>query len=152
MRAKKSIVLVLGFIIILFLVFGYFQLKPESGLNKNETTNVQNQSKPIDRLVFEAKVVAISSGPPHIVSSKTVLDFGKLPINTVERKEVLITNNRNFPVIAIPSANGSISKWISFDKDKIFIEARGKNTSLVSIRVSKPGNYSGYVIYTFFKS
>jgi len=120
----------------------------------DEGKTLKTPANPIDKLVFKARVEVIPFGPPHIVSSKTVLDFGKLPHNIIERKEILITNNRNFAVVAIPSANGSISKWLSFDKERIVIEPKGKNSSIVSIRIPedvKPGNYSGYVVYTFFK-
>mgnify|MGYP000141377531 CR=1 FL=1 len=109
----------------------------------------------IEKIVFKAKVEVISSGPPQIVPSKTALDFGKLPPDVVEKKEILIKNNRGFPVVAIPHANGSISKWITFDRDRILIRPKSHNVSIVSIRINsdaKIGEYAGYVVYEIYKS
>jgi len=156
MKTKGSVLILVSTITFIFLFSGCFQPEPENRANRtDQIVNQTEKAEPIDELIFLAKVEVTSSGPPYIVSSKTVLDFGKLPYNMVERKEILIINNRDFTVIAVPSANGSISKWITFDEDRIIIEPKSKNTSIVSIKIppdTKTGNYSGYVIYSIYKS
>lgn len=104
-----------------------------------------------DKIVFYSCVEVVEKGkPPQIVVSKDKLDFGRIPQGMSVKKEVLLENNKNHTVKVISTVNGTISKWIDFDRDEIVIlpHTQAKQTVLIKIpEDALPGNYTGYVTF-----
>lgn len=105
----------------------------------------------IKLLVFEAQVQIVDKGqPPHIVTSKDKLDFGKLPQGMTEEKEVLLTNNKDYNITVHSKANGTIAEFISFEEDSISISPKSNYKQIVYLRApvnAQTGNYSGFVTF-----
>jgi len=112
-------------------------------------------AKEVKSIVFYTKVEVIDKNqPPNIVVSKDELDFGRLPQGMSERKEILLENNKDVYVQVSSDVNGSISKWIFFDKDKILISPKSNSAQIVILKVpanATLGNYTGYVIFTIYE-
>jgi len=109
------------------------------------------EDKSIETLVFYSTVEVVDRNqPPHIVTVKDRLDFGKLPQGMIEKKEILIENNKKKEVKVTSIANGSIAKWISFETKEFRIPPGGNFTQNVYLRVpfdAEFGNYTGYVTF-----
>ncbi|MFW6194803.1 MAG: hypothetical protein ACOC5L_04715 [Halobacteriota archaeon] len=154
---KKILVIVIALVIV-----GCSSETVEDGGNQTpvSTTTTTPQEKmdtpeTIKLLVFEAHVEVIDKGqPPHIVSSKDKLDFGKLPQGMTEEKEVLLTNNRDYNITGHSKANGTIAQFISFERDSITVPPKSNCKQLVYLRAplnAQTGNYSGFVTFYFTK-
>lgn len=100
-------------------------------------------------LVFQAYVKIVDKGqPPHIITSKDKLDFGKLPQGMTEKKEVLLTNNKDHNITVHSSANGTIAKFISFEEENLSISPKNNYKQIVYLKAplnAQTGNYSGFV-------
>ncbi|RLI71687.1 hypothetical protein DRO97_09630 [Archaeoglobales archaeon] len=108
-----------------------------------------------DRIIFNSSVEVIEGGkPPQIVVSKHNLDFGKIPRGMGVKKEILLENNKNYTVKIIPKVYGTISKWISFDREEITILPHSQAKEVVQIKIPSDailGNYTGYVVFIIKK-
>lgn len=102
-------------------------------------------------LVFQANVQIVDKGqPPHIVTSKDELDFGRLPQGMTEKKEVLLTNNKDHQITVHSKANGTIAQFISFEEDDIFIQPKSNYKQMVYLKApanAQTGNYTGFVTF-----
>lgn len=137
---------------IVFLLAGCAGEKKEvvKDMSEEETiTAMGNHS--IETLIFYSTVMVVEkSQPPHIVVAEDKLDFGRLPQGMAEKKEVLLENNKKRTVTVYPVANGSISRWISFEKEEFTIPPEGNIMHNVFLRIppdAEPGNYTGYVTF-----
>ena len=105
----------------------------------------------VETLTFYSCVEVVNeTHPPHIVASKDVLDFGKLPRGMSEKKEILLENNRDYEVKVSCEVNGSISEFISFERDEMVIPPHGSAKQVVYIRIpsdAELGKYTGYVTF-----
>ncbi|HID43461.1 MAG TPA: hypothetical protein EYP30_06780 [Archaeoglobaceae archaeon] len=120
------------------------------GLGDEEVQNLL-ENKSVKTLVFYSKVEVVGRNqPPHIVAAKDRLDFGKLPQGMVEKKEILLENNKKKEVLVNPVANGSIAKWITFENNEFRIPAEGNVKQNIYLSIpndAEPGNYTGYVTF-----
>ncbi len=117
-----------------------------------ETVKTPEQIK---LLVFQAQVRIVDKGqPPHIVTSKDKLDFGELPQGMTEKKEVLLTNNRDHNITVHSKANGTIAQFISFGEESVSISPKSNHKQVVYLKApsgAQTGNYSGFVIFYITK-
>ncbi|MFO7967190.1 MAG: hypothetical protein R6U44_06295 [Archaeoglobaceae archaeon] len=148
---KKILVLVIA-----LAFMGCFSETAEDEDNGTPVTTASLQGKPdtpekIKLLVFRAQVQVVGTGqPPHIVTSKDKLDFGKLPQGMTEKKEVLLTNNKDHNIVVRSTSNGTIAQFISFEEDNISISPKSNHKQVVYLKApanAQTGNYTGFVTF-----
>jgi uncharacterized membrane protein YtjA (UPF0391 family) len=108
--------------------------------------------KPIQIESFYSEVAVMNNTGINVNS--TALTFGGIIPSSSASRKVIFENKYDFVVNAHVSANGSIAKFMSFQKDWQ-IEAGETKMIMFSVEVpldTKEGTYDGYVSIEIFKA
>ncbi len=131
MKNKKEKIIILIFVASLVIILFSFYLNSRLFLKREEVTTTL--------------AVGDRAG---IDLNKTALTFGVITSGSVSSRSLLIENDYDFPIKTELRAEGSIKKFLVFEKD-VYLEP-GENKT-VSIGTIDPlgdefGNYSGKII------
>ncbi len=78
----------------------------------------QYLSMDLDFFELEASV-NVSEGVIGFNIDENTLSFGKAPPGAVLQRNVVFSNERDFPVVVVASARGKISEFLSFEKKHV---------------------------------
>ena len=85
----------------------------------------------------------------------TALTFGRLPPTTSAKREIILTNNYEFPIVAEFSVEGNVSDFIIYNAPVSLDIGENQTIEINTVKIPENatyGLYDGYFIIEFYKA
>jgi len=110
-----------------------------------------------DNVLEEKKIYStlLVGSPLGFDLNNTTLTFGRIPQGSSVKRDIFISNNYEFPIVARLSSLGNISEFLIFDSEFFLDIGEQENVTIntISIPYEIPdGDYSGNIVIKFTKA
>jgi len=112
-NARLKLVIVLIFLAVIITVLSFFVEKPQQFLDEVEIPARLTVVDDVGRMGFNL--------------TNDTLDFGKIGVGSSGSKNITLSNNYDFPIVAKLSAEGNISEFLIYDAS-IRLESKEKRS------------------------
>lgn len=91
---------------------------------------------------YDISIVVTGNETNIGISTDNALDFGRIPVGSSVKKEIVIENDKESRVKAIVRASGNVSKSMIFD-ESVLINGNGQAKIPIEVKAMATGKFTG---------